>query len=87
MQKTHRALHVRPQSSIAGIARERQCRNRSELRAVALLSQSRALESAGRHRSCRASAKGTVVIADESANWNELHGRFEIEAHQPRGSL
>jgi transposase-like protein len=24
-------------------------------------------------------AKGTVVSADESANWNELHGRFEMK--------
>ena len=24
-------------------------------------------------------AKGTVINADESANWNELHGRFEMK--------
>ena len=24
-------------------------------------------------------AKGTIVNADESANWNELHGRFEMK--------
>jgi hypothetical protein len=34
-------------------------------------------------------AKGTVVNADESANWNELHSRFEIKriSHEEAYSL